>query len=238
MFNLKNFFQKEAFMPSFLSLLFNPFYLIRSGIYAHLKSKSVSFTGKILDFGCGSKPYRELFPNVTEYIGVDYEPIEVSKNPSIDIFYNGKTLPFPDNHFDGILCTEVVEHLFNIEELLPELYRVLKKDGVGLFTFPFAWPEHAQPWDFARYTSFSSKFIFEKYKFQIENYEKSGHYIEVIHQFMIFYIFTIIPGNNAKLKMLIMLPFTIFFNLSAKIFSLVLPKQADLYFNNILLVKK
>ena len=225
-------------MPSYLSIFFNPFFFIRRGIYEGVKDKVVDFKGKILDFGCGSKPYESLFVNAEEYIGVDFEPIEASKNPKIDIFYNGKTLPFPDNHFDYIFCTEVLEHLFNKEELLPELNRVLKTGGMALFTFPFAWPEHAQPYDYARYTTYSSKFIFEKYNFKIKSIEKSGNFVEVIFQFIIFYIFSIIPTENTKIKMLFTLPFAFVFNIIGKICSIILPKQKDLYLNNIVLVQK
>ena len=53
-----------------------------------------------MDFGCGSKPYKSLF-NVEEYLGVDYyNEGHPHENEQIDVFYDGKNLPFPDNYFD------------------------------------------------------------------------------------------------------------------------------------------
>jgi SAM-dependent methyltransferase len=237
--NIKSFLLKQSFQPDFISIFINPFYLIRKGIFDDVKENSHLFKGKLLDFGCGRKPYKNLFCNVSEYIGVD---IEVSGHPhfnsQVDVFYDGKTLPFPDNYFDGIFCSEVIEHLFNKEELLPELYRVLKKDGIGLFTFPFSWPEHEKPYDFARYTTFASKVIFEKEKFKVVSITKTGNFIQVIFQYILLYLFSIIPVKSSKLKQFFLIPFTILLNLTGIIFSFILPKNKDLYFNNIVFIKK
>jgi SAM-dependent methyltransferase len=221
-------FYNEQFAPTFFSIFFNPFFIIRSGIFSNLKSFAPRLKGRLLDFGCGTKPYESIF-KVDQYIGVDYESIEASKNPKIDVFYNGKTLPFDDNHFDSILCTEVIEHVFNPEEILPELHRVLRPGGIALFTFPFSWPEHAQPYDYARYTSFSSKYLFEKHNFIVLEIKKSGDYLRALVQLFLFYIFTIIPIKSTIVKVIVMLPFTLF---------IILPKNKDLYLNNIVLVSK
>jgi ubiquinone/menaquinone biosynthesis C-methylase UbiE len=79
-----------------------------------------------MDFGCGKKPYKEIF-GFDEYIGVD---IEVSGHDNtqhdIDVFWDGKSLPFADNTFDSILASEVFEHVFELDAVLDELRRVLK----------------------------------------------------------------------------------------------------------------
>ena len=41
--------------------------------------------------------------------------------------YDGKNLPFPDNHFDFIFSSNVLEHIKNIDGLFVEFSRVLKK---------------------------------------------------------------------------------------------------------------
>jgi ubiquinone/menaquinone biosynthesis C-methylase UbiE len=91
----------------------------------------------MMDFGCGTKPYKPIFINATEYIGVDYAGEGHShENEDIDIYYDGKTIPFEDNTFDSILACEVMEHIFNIEEILKELYRILKPGGKILISIP------------------------------------------------------------------------------------------------------
>src|SRR5258708_2808304 len=102
----------KKFRPS----LGNPFYFIRSALYKRIKQFAPQLQGRLLDFGCGSKPYQSLFINATEYIGLDYE----SKGHShatehIDVMYDGKTIPFPDGHFNSVFSSEVFEHIFNLE---------------------------------------------------------------------------------------------------------------------------
>jgi len=52
-----------------------------------------------------------------------------------DVWQNG--LPYPDNHFDAVILSEVIEHLnFNPLPVLQEINRILKKDGILYVTTP------------------------------------------------------------------------------------------------------
>src|SRR6476646_7017983 len=117
-------------------------FLIRNRLPRNIKVLAPRLTGKMMDFGCGQKPYRSLF-SVDDYVGVDFEnPGHPHLNESIDVFYDGKTLPFLDGQFDSIFSSEVFEHVFNIDDILKELNRVLKINGLILITCPFAFCEH------------------------------------------------------------------------------------------------
>lgn len=70
--NFKALLKKIYFESSILSILLNPAYFVRKGLWIGIKENSHYLHGKMLDFGCGSKPYKKLF-NVTEYIGLDIE---------------------------------------------------------------------------------------------------------------------------------------------------------------------
>ena len=234
--------KQNNFIISWYNIFTQPFFLIRKGINKRVKDLSPKCTGKILDFGCGSKPYLKYFGHAAEYIGLDIENSgHPHLNENIDVFYDGTKIPFADNTFDSVFSSEVFEHVFNIDEVLPEIYRVLKPNGNLLFTCPFSWPEHEVPYDFARYSSFGIKHVIEKAGFKIIEQHKTGHFFEVLMQYLIFYIFCFIPKKPGViyylLHQLLILPLlliTIFI-------SFILPKRMkrkDLYFNNILLVEK
>jgi hypothetical protein len=66
--NLKAELLKRFFKPCATGFLLNPFYIARTGLYKELKRQAASAKGRLLDIGCGTKPYAELFP-CSEYIG-------------------------------------------------------------------------------------------------------------------------------------------------------------------------
>jgi SAM-dependent methyltransferase len=195
----------------------------------------------MMDFGCGQKPYRSLF-SVDDYVGVDFEnPGHPHLNESIDVFYDGKTLPFLDGQFDSIFSSEVFEHVFNIDDILKELNRVLKINGLILITCPFAFCEHEVPNDFARYTSFALRHLFTKNGFEIEEQVKTGNSIEAIAQLRLIYLHLYIHSKIKKipvLRSLFRLTLYTAINIVALICSKILPAGKDLYISNVLLCRK
>lgn len=194
-----------------------------------------------MDFGCGQKPYQSLF-TVDEYIGVDFEnPGHPHANESIDVFYDGKAIPFSNHTFDAIFCSEVFEHIFNLSEILPELNRVLKPGGELLVTCPFAFCEHEAPNDFARYTSFAMRHMLQQNGFEIVEQLKTGNSIEAIYQLRLVYIHQHITPIVRKIPVIRSL-FRFFvytsYNLAALFFSRILPAGNDLYMNNVVLCRK
>ena len=71
---------------------------------------------------------------------------------NIQIYSPLHQIPVQSNYFDAILCIAVLEHVENPEEVVPELYRVLKPGGHLILEVPFLQPEHKVPRDFQRYT--------------------------------------------------------------------------------------
>ncbi len=234
---LKKTIQSEKFHPTILSLFINNNFLIRKNLKKVIKQNQAYLTGSLLDFGCGTKPYQKVFCNVDSYIGVDYkiEGREESQK-MVDVFYDGKNIPFKEAEFDSLLSTEVLEHVFNIEELLKEFNRVLKIDGTAIITTPFMWEEHEMPYDFARYTTPALEYLYRKNGFEVINHYKTGDQIEVIFQFAINYFKNIIPDNS--IKQLLLVPFIFIFNFFGLFWSVVLPSDKTAYFNNVFVLKK
>jgi SAM-dependent methyltransferase len=219
-------------------LLFNPFYIIRRGLYRQIYALKDQMGGRLLDFGCGSKPYKDLF-QVDEYIGTD---IEISghdhSNEDIDVFYDGKTLPFPDGHFDSVFSSEVFEHLFNLPEILDELHRVLKKDGRMLITVPFVWDEHEIPYDYARYTSFGIKHLLEAHGFEIIEARKTTNYVATIFQMAAAYVAQHILPKNKVARILLNPLFVTPITITGMFWDFLLPKNENFFHNNVLLIKR
>lgn len=225
--------------------LSNPFYFIRRGLLNKVQEYAPVLTGRLMDFGCGAKPYQSLFTGAREYIGVDYDSEGHShKNESIDVFYDGKTIPFGDNHFDSVFSSEVFEHVFNLQEILPEINRVMVPGGKLFITCPFVWPEHEVPIDYARYTVFSLQHLLEKAGFTILKIDKSGDFSLAIYQMrMVYFSSHVIPavpllGKSKFFRVSIAPGIYACLNLWFRFWHAILPKRKDLYLNNIILAQK
>jgi SAM-dependent methyltransferase len=219
----------------------HPLYLIRTNLLQAFRKNIPELRGRMMDFGCGLKPYQSLFLT-DEYIGVDYQGEGPTySHHKVDVFYDGHTLPFPDNHFDSIFSSEVFEHVFNLPEIINELHRVLKPGGKILISCPFSFGEHEAPSDFARYTSYAIQHIFRSAGFDIVHYEKTGTFIEAIVQLRIVYWDRNILTHLKNIPVIRTLARWIVFggnNIWAILCKAILPGNQDLYLNNIVLAKK
>ncbi len=235
---LKSIVDKEQFKPTILGLFLNPFYFSRRAIFKNVKFFSSRVSGKTLDVGCGRKPYESLF-KTEQYIGMDVpKPGHNHENEKVDVYYDGENFPFENNHFDSVVCFEVLEHIFNADEFLNEINRVMKTGGCALFTAPFIWFEHEKPYDFARYSSFGLKNIFEKHGFQIiasKKYLNDFRLLFLLANAYIYNVFERLIPN--KLRLIPMLFLTSILNILGHV-SFILPKNDDLYFGNIFVIKK
>lgn len=113
---------------------------------------------RVLDVGCGEGRHTigaYLAADVTA-IGVDLSEKDLhtaqvrsedfidSSNLNKSLTFqvaNALELPFEDNSFDKVICSEVLEHIPDYQGVLAEINRVLKPDGVLAVSVPRAWPE-------------------------------------------------------------------------------------------------
>lgn len=114
----------------------------------------------VLDAGAGEGRYRHFLDH-TRYLAVDFalgdEAWDYSKLDSLaDLHY----LPFVDKSFDGVICTQVLEHVRYPERVIKELARVLKVDGHLFLSAPQSWHQHQKPHDYFRFTSFALDAMF------------------------------------------------------------------------------
>lgn len=124
---------------------------------------------RILDLGCGMKPYRKLFLFSEEFIGFDIEKTEAT-----DVVGLNWNLPFEDSRFDALLCTQVLEHTARISDTVAEIRRVVKDDGFVFVSAPLAYPEHGAPFDYYRFTRYGLEHIFEGFEI-VQVYPQGGY---------------------------------------------------------------
>ena len=144
--------------------LSNSDYLVYEPLIKLLKmSIKIHACGRVLDIGCGNKPYERFFTNnLLEYIGCD---VVQSDQNRVDIICEANNIPVEDNYFDTVFSTQVIEHVADHNGLLSEAYRVLKPGGKLIISGPMYWPLHEEPHDYFRFTKYGFSYLLKKHEF-------------------------------------------------------------------------
>lgn len=152
------------------------------------------FRGRLLDIGCGTKPYKNLLaPYVTEHVGVDHEDTRHNRS-NVDFFGTAYEIPVDDQSFESAICSAVLEHLEEPELALRECYRVLKPSGIAIYTVPFIWHIHEAPRDFYRYSKYGLKYLFEKVGFEIMEIEALSGFWVTFGQLFVYNLYRLNKG--------------------------------------------
>ncbi len=137
-------------------------------------------SGHLLDLGCGNKPYESIYTTKSSsHVGCDI--IQSDKN-RVDVICPVTELKFEDGIFDTVLATQVLEHVFEHDKMMQEVYRVLKPGGKIILTVPFAWELHEEPYDFFRYTKHGLKELFSRHGFNINYIKANGGKWAAVYQ--------------------------------------------------------
>src|SRR3989339_1116750 len=177
--------------------IFSSNYLSRKPVELAMQKFAKNFNEqqKVLDIGCGNKPYAKYFK--CQYIGLD--PVKETK---ADIIAPAWAIPFSDNKFDGVILNQSLEHIEKTSETILEIKRVLKPEGLGIITVPQTMKIHSLPlpsqnsvynnfdktkikyWnnDFYRFTKFGLISLFKD--FQIIDLRETNGYFSTIFQLM------------------------------------------------------
>jgi len=234
---LKQLYLQQLATPGLLGLLVNPFYFSRRSLLKEMAAVATRLRGRMIDVGCGRQPYRHLF-EVDEYCGVELDTEFNRRTKKADFFYDGKTLPFQAEHFDALLCNQVLEHVPDDEAFVAELVRVVKPGGFLVLTAPFVWDEHEQPYDFKRYTSFGMRALLERHGLCVVDFRKTCTDASLIFQVANIYIFKTMLPANAYLQLLFTLLLIAPLNVLGALVAWLLPKNQDMYLDNVVLAQK
>lgn len=95
-----------------------------------------------LDVGCGDgQTAGDWLTGLTShYVGVDISQNAIrracARGLNVTAIKDASDLPFPDGTFDFVLCTEVLEHLFQPQLTAAEILRVLRPGAMMIATVP------------------------------------------------------------------------------------------------------
>ena len=102
----------------------------------------------MLDIGGGrDSPLASFWPGGTRRIRVD-----ISERFAPHVIGDAHQLPFRSDSVDGVVMSEVMEHLRDPASALAEIHRVLRPGASLYASVPFAIGVHADPHDYYRYT--------------------------------------------------------------------------------------
>lgn len=104
----------------------------------------VSNEDRIIDIGCGEGYLLSCLPRTKQVVGLDISKLALNKAREllkeknyIGLFFgDAQELPFTNNSFDKIICSELLEHVPNPKLVIKEMFRILIKSGRAVISVP------------------------------------------------------------------------------------------------------
>lgn len=115
--------------------------------------------GKVLDIGCGTRPYRELIKYK------EYKTLDSDRKLKPDFCSDVHEMKLPKESFDVVLATEILEHCYEPQKVVDNIWKVLKKNGECVASVPLIYPVHfgEEYKDYYRFTEDGMKHLFRKF---------------------------------------------------------------------------
>lgn len=131
-------------------------YAVRKPLLDWLRAQDLR-AARVLDVGCGDRPYEALLQGADEIVGFD-----VPGNPHVDLHGSIDAIPVADASFDVVLCLQVLEHVPDPDAAVRELRRVVKDGGRVLLSTHGVYPFHPNPDDLWRWTHTGLERLFQQ----------------------------------------------------------------------------
>lgn len=97
--------------------------------------------GRILEIGAGSGQQAKMLAERRFRVDAIEVPSSAYRDRVFPVAeYDGRAIPFPDQSFDAVFSSNVLEHVRDLAGLFAEMRRVLKRGGIGVHVMPtHAW---------------------------------------------------------------------------------------------------
>ena len=201
-------------------------------MYAVLRPLLAGLTGDVLDVGCGYKPYRRWIPGAKRYLGIDVFP-----GPAVDaVIVPGQPWPVGAEEFDVVLCTQVLEHVGDVDLTTSEIVRVLRPGGTAVISVPFIFGEHNSPHDYRRLSRYGARRLLED-RLEIVEVKPHGAIGSTIGAIVLGWTFDSMPtSKRALIAVAPLLPLWMGFCLAVNLVGCVFDAldKTGLYYGNVL----
>jgi ubiquinone/menaquinone biosynthesis C-methylase UbiE len=95
----------------------------------------------------------------TQVVGFD-----IYASPLVQFIGDAHQIPLANQSIDAVLVQAVLEHVLDPAQVVAEIHRVLRPDGLVYAETPFLQQVHAGPYDFTRYTSSGHRYLFRAFE--------------------------------------------------------------------------
>ncbi|MDR1090599.1 MAG: class I SAM-dependent methyltransferase [Prevotella sp.] len=176
-------------------------YIINLYLFKDLKDAFASYIKKgdyVFDIGCGNKPYEKDIRNIIKsdltdhYVGCD---VVQSSEQKVDIICEATNIPADSSTYDIVICTQVIEHVFDHAKIFEEAYRLLKPGGFFIVSSNFVWAMHEMPYDFYRFTKYAFRQLLTNAGFKVKAEKANGGKFAVLGQ-MILHVLWLTVENS------------------------------------------
>lgn len=221
-----------------MASIFDPFFLTNRSLRREIRELGRPMRGLLVDIGCGTRPYQSCFPDA-EYLGIEVPQGSLHGSAKrADLFFDGLHIPIRDGSASHVLCTQVLEHVFEPDEFLREVFRILAPGGTLLLTVPFVWDEHEQPYDYARYSSFGLRYLARRHEFLVVTAHRTLADTSLFAQLWLAYLFKVLRPLPGSIRKPLLAAMSMPTNVAGLALGKLLPSSPDLYLDNVMVWAK
>ena len=150
---------------------------------ADLTGACASLSGLVLDLGGERHSRRGRFRPPTR---PNLHWLCLNLNPGVapDVVGDAACVPLASGCADAVVCTEVLEHVVQPEQVIAECSRLLKPGGRLILSMPFLARIHADPNDYQRFTAAKLVHILREADLTMETMHKQGLYFTVLAEML------------------------------------------------------